>query len=40
MELRTATLTRALCLLVLLLMALAAAYGASIALRNFGHIGV
>ena len=33
-------LTRALCLLILLLMAAAAVYGASIALRYFSAIGV
>ncbi|MEP7326319.1 MAG: hypothetical protein ABI836_10255 [Gemmatimonadota bacterium] len=33
-------LTRALCLLILLLMAVAAGYGAYIALRNFRQIGV
>ena len=33
-------LTRALCLLILVLMAGAAAYGATIALRYFGQIGV
>ena len=33
-------LTRLLCLLILLLMAVAAAYGGSIAFRYFGQIGV
>ncbi len=33
-------LTRALCLLILLLMSAAALYGASIALRYFSQIGV
>jgi hypothetical protein len=37
---RATALTRALCLLILLLMAAAAIYGASIALRYFGQIGV
>jgi hypothetical protein len=37
---RATGLTRALCLLMLLLMALAAVYGASIALRYFRQIGV
>lgn len=37
---RATALTRTLCLLVLLLMAVAAVYGAAIALRNFSHIGV
>jgi hypothetical protein len=32
--------TRALCLLILVLMAAAAVYGAAIALRNFRQIGV
>ena len=36
----TGTLTRALCLLILLLMAGAAGYGAVMALRYFGQIGV
>lgn len=35
-----ATLTRALCLLILALMAAAAAYGATMALRYFRQIGV
>lgn len=35
-----AALTRALCLLILLLMAVAAAYGGAIALRYFRQIGV
>ncbi len=35
-----AALPRALCLLVLLLMTIAAVYGAFIALREFRHIGV
>jgi hypothetical protein len=39
-SLGAATLTRALCLLILALMAIAAVYGASIALRYFGRIGV
>ncbi|MEP6574301.1 MAG: hypothetical protein ABJD11_16485 [Gemmatimonadota bacterium] len=33
-------LTRALCLLILLLMAVAGIYGASMAIRYFGQIGV
>lgn len=33
-------LTRVLCLVILLLMTVAAVYGASIALRNFRQIGV
>lgn len=37
---RATALTRTLCLLVLLLMAAAAVYGASIALRYFRQIGV
>lgn len=37
---RSTALTRVLCLLILLLMTIAAAYGAYIALRNFRHIGV
>ena len=38
--LRATPLTRALCLLVLLLMASAAIYGAAISLRYFRQIGV
>jgi hypothetical protein len=38
--LRAPALTRALCLLILLLMAAAAVYGASISLRYFRQIGV
>jgi hypothetical protein len=34
------TLTRLLCVLILLLMTVASGYGAYIALRNFRHIGV
>ncbi|HWA56245.1 MAG TPA: hypothetical protein VG692_03270 [Gemmatimonadales bacterium] len=34
------TLTRALCALILVLMLAAAAYGATMALRYFGQIGV
>ena len=37
---RATPLTRALCLLILLLMAAAAIYGASISLRYFSRIGV
>ena len=37
---RAPVLTRALCLLILLLMAAAAIYGASISLRYFRQIGV
>lgn len=37
---RASALTRALCVLILLLMAAAAVYGASIALRYFRQIGV
>lgn len=36
----SAVLTRALCALILVLMFAAAAYGASMALRYFGQIGV
>ena len=37
---RATSLTRALCLLILLLMATAAIYGAAISLRYFSRIGV
>lgn len=33
-------LTRALCLVILLLMGVAVIYGAAMAIRNFGRIGV
>lgn len=36
----TTALTRALCLLILLLMTVASAFGASMALRYFSQIGV
>ncbi len=35
-----AVLTRALCVLIMLLMTVASVYGASMALRYFHHIGV
>lgn len=37
---RAASLTRALCLLVMALMVAAAAYGASMAVKYYSHIGV
>ena len=37
---RVASLTRALCLLVMVLMVAVAFYGASMALRYYSHIGV
>lgn len=37
---RAAVLTRALCLLVVLLMTVAGLYGAFMAVRFYGHIGV
>ncbi len=37
---RVSVLTRALCVLVVVLMAVASVYGASMALRYFHHIGV
>lgn len=37
---RVSILTRALCVLIMLLMTVASVYGASMALRYFHHIGV
>jgi hypothetical protein len=37
---RNTALTRALCLVILLLIGVAVVYGATMAIRNFGRIGV